>query len=116
MLVEPVDHLDERSDRLELAAPDRLADDPQGGHQAFELQVSVVDAAVDDPLIENFRDDLPDPLGADALLAGDLIIGPAFSEPRENPLSVRGLAQNVEPPPGCWSLFNIVPHFSGKAQ
>jgi hypothetical protein len=50
MLVEPVDHLDERGDRLELSAPDRLADDTQGGHQAFELQVRVVDAAVDDPL------------------------------------------------------------------
>jgi hypothetical protein len=62
MLVEPVDHLDERGDRLELSAPDRLADDTQGGHQAFELQVRVVDAAVDDPLAENFRDDLANPL------------------------------------------------------
>ena len=69
MLVEPVDHLDERSDRLELAAPDRLSDDTQGGHQAFELQVSTVDAPVDDPLGENFRDDLADPLRADPLLA-----------------------------------------------
>ena len=48
VLVEPVDHLDERSDRLELPAPDRLSDDTQGGHQAFELQMRVVGAAVDD--------------------------------------------------------------------
>jgi hypothetical protein len=86
MLVEPVDHLDERSDRLKLAAPDRLSDDTQGGHQAFELQMRMVGAAVDDSLAENFRDDLANPLGADPLLAGDLVIGPAFSEPRENPL------------------------------
>ena len=66
-------------DRLELAAPDRLSDEPQGGHQAFELQVCVVDAAVDDPLGENLRDDLANPLGADPLLAGDLVIGPAFA-------------------------------------
>ncbi|MGH6798507.1 MAG: hypothetical protein ACREDI_09030 [Roseiarcus sp.] len=39
----------------------------------------VVGAAVDDPLAENFRDDLANPLGADALLAGDLVIGPAFA-------------------------------------
>ncbi len=76
-------------DRLELAAPDRLADDTQGGHQAFELQMRVVDAAVDDPLAENFRDDLADPLGADPLLAGDLVIGPAFAQSRENPLPPR---------------------------
>src|ERR1700733_8857045 len=65
MLVEPVDHLDQRGGRLELATPDRLADDPHGGHQAFELQMRVVDATVDHALIENFRDDLPDPLGAE---------------------------------------------------
>jgi hypothetical protein len=41
--------------------------------------VSVVDAAVDDPLAENFGDDLADPLGANPLLAGDLVIGPAFA-------------------------------------
>jgi hypothetical protein len=68
---------DERSDGLELAAPDRLADETQGGHQAFELQMRVIRAAVDDPLAKNFRDDLADPLGADPLLAGDLVIGPA---------------------------------------
>jgi hypothetical protein len=39
----------------------------------------VVRAAVDDPLAENFGDDLADPLGADALLASDLVIGPAFA-------------------------------------
>ena len=43
VLVEPVDHLDQRGDGLQLAAPDRFADDTQGGHQAFELQVSAVD-------------------------------------------------------------------------
>ena len=69
--------------------------------------MSVVDAAVDDPLAENFRDDLANPLRADALLAGDLVIRPAFAEPRENPLPPRGLAQNIEPPPGCWSLFQV---------
>jgi hypothetical protein len=66
----------------------------------------VVDAAVDDPLAENFRDDLANPLRADALLAGNLVIRPALSEPRENALPPRGLAQNVEPPPGCWSLVH----------
>jgi hypothetical protein len=30
----------------------------------------MVGAAVDDPLAENFRDDLANPLGADPLLAG----------------------------------------------
>ena len=105
MLVEPVDHLDERRDRLEFAAPDRLADDTQGGHQAFELQMGMVLAAVDDPLAENLRDDLADSLGADVLLAGDLVIGPAFFEPRENPLPPRRLAQNIKPPPGCLECF-----------
>jgi hypothetical protein len=61
VLVEPIDHLDQRGDGLEFATPDRLADKTQGWHQAFELQVSVVDAAVDDPLAENFRDDLANP-------------------------------------------------------
>jgi hypothetical protein len=83
VLVEPIDHLDERADRLELATPDRLADKTQGGHQAFELQMRVVGAAVDDPLAEDFRDDLANPLSADPLVGGDLVIRPAFSEPRE---------------------------------
>jgi hypothetical protein len=39
----------------------------------------VVRAAIDDSLAENFRDDLANPLGADPLLAGDLVIGPAFA-------------------------------------
>ena len=72
--------------RLQLAAPDRLPNDTQGGHQPFELQVSVVGAAIDDPLV-----------------AGDLIIRPAFSEPRENPRSPGGLAQTLKSP-GCLSL------------
>jgi hypothetical protein len=33
------------------------------------------------PVDENFRDDLANPLGADPLLAGDLVIGPAFAQP-----------------------------------
>jgi hypothetical protein len=72
-------------------------------------------SAVDHPFIENFRDDLPDPLGAEALLAGDLVISPAFSEPREDALPALDLAQNIEPPAGFWSLFHNVPRFSGKA-
>jgi DNA-binding transcriptional LysR family regulator len=56
----------------------------------------VVDASVDHPLAEHFRDDLANPLGADPLLAGDFVIRPALSQPRENPLSPRRLAQNVE--------------------
>ncbi len=38
----------------------------------------VVCATVGDPLAENFRDDLADPLGADPLLGGDLVTGSAF--------------------------------------
>jgi hypothetical protein len=98
VLVEPVDHLDQRSNGLELATPDRLADEAQGRHQAFELQMRVVRASVDDPLAQNFRDDLANPLGADALLAGDLVIGPVFAQLGENPLPPGGLAENVEPP------------------
>jgi hypothetical protein len=101
-LSKPIDHLDERADRLELSASDRLlSDKTQGGHQAFELQVRVVGAAVDDPFSQDFRDDLANSLSADPLVAVDLVIRPAFSEPRENPRSPRGLAQNVKPPPGC---------------
>ena len=116
MLVEPVDHLDQRSDRLELAAPDRLSDDTQGRHQPFELQVSVVDAAVDDPLAENFRDDLANPLGADALLAGDLVIGPAFTQARKDALSPIGLGDDVRATTGFRGLFHFVPSLSGKAE
>ena len=52
-----------------LSSPRPIADDTQGGHQAFELQVSTVDGPVHDPLGENFRDDLANPLRADPLLA-----------------------------------------------
>jgi hypothetical protein len=72
----------------------------------------MVAAAVDPPLAENFRDDLANPLGADPLLAGDLVIGPALAQARENALPSRGFAENVEPPPGCWCLFRAVPSFS----
>jgi hypothetical protein len=57
--------------------------------------VRVVDAAVDDPLAKNFRDDLANPLRADGLLAGDLVIRPAFSEPRGS----EALSAN-----DCWRL------------
>ncbi len=100
MLVEPVDQLDERRDRLELATPNRLADDTQGGHQAFELNMRVVGAAVDDPLAQNLRDDLADSLGAEALLAGDLVIGPAFAQPRKDPLPPLALGENIQSPTG----------------
>ena len=101
-----------------LSSPRPIASsgDPQGGHQAFELQMRVVGAAVDDPFAENLRDDLADPLGADALLAGDLVIGPAFAQPREDALPPLGLGQNVEPPTGFWGLFHNVPRFSGKEE
>ena len=92
MLVEPIDHLDERGDGLELSAPDRLADEAQGRHQAFALQMRVVGAAVDHAFAKHFRDDLANALRADALVSGDLIIGPAFAQPVENPLSPGGLA------------------------
>ena len=49
-------------DGLEFATPDGVADDTQGGHQPFELKVRVVDAPIDDPLVENFLNDLADPL------------------------------------------------------
>jgi len=106
VLVEPVDHLDERSDGLELPAPDRLSDDAQGGHQAFELQMRVVDAAVVDPLAENFRHDLANPLGADPLLAGDLVIGLAFAQAREDALPALGLGRDVDPAAGFGGLFH----------
>jgi hypothetical protein len=114
VLVEPIDHLDQRGDGLELPTPDRLSNETQGWHQAFELQMRVVDASVNDPLAQNFRDDLANSLRADALLAGDLVIGPAFAEPSENPLSSRGLAQNIEPPTGLWGLFHNVLASLGK--
>jgi hypothetical protein len=44
VLVEPVDHLDQRADRLELAAPDRFSNETQGRHETFELQMRVVSA------------------------------------------------------------------------
>jgi hypothetical protein len=90
------------------SAPDGLSDDTQGGHQPFELQVCVVDAAVYDPLAENFRDDLANPLGADALLAGDLVISPAYAQLSENALPPLGLGQNVEPSTGFWGLLHAV--------
>jgi hypothetical protein len=80
VLVEPVNHPDERADGLEVPAPDRFSDETQGWHEAFELQMRVVGASIDDPLAENLRDDLADPLGADALLPGDLVIGPTFAQ------------------------------------
>jgi hypothetical protein len=114
--VEPIDDLDERSDRLELAAPDCFSDEAEGRHEAFELQMRVVGAPVDDPLAENLRDDLADPLGADPLLAGDLVISPAFAQACEDALPPLGLGENVEPPTGFWGLFHAVSRFSGKAE
>ncbi|MBV8793322.1 MAG: hypothetical protein JO136_00150 [Hyphomicrobiales bacterium] len=100
VLVEPINHLDERADSVEFAARDRLVRDAQGRHQAFELQMRVVLAAVDDPFAENFLNDLADPLGADPLLAGDLVIGPAFAQPSEDALPALGFGHNVEPATG----------------
>jgi hypothetical protein len=67
--------------------PLRRAIEAQGGHQAFELQMRVVHPAVDHPLAENFRDDLANPLGANALLAGSnaLRIGPGLDDPPWRP-------------------------------
>jgi hypothetical protein len=66
----------------------------------------VVGATVDDPLAENVRHDLADPLGADPLLAGDLVIGPAVTQACEDALPPLGLGQNVEPPAGFWGVFD----------
>jgi hypothetical protein len=86
----------------------------KAGIKAFELQMGVVDAAVDDPLAENFRDDLANPLGADSLLAGDLVLHPAFAQACEDGLPPLGLGQNVEPPAGFWGLFHAVLASLGK--
>jgi hypothetical protein len=61
----------------------------------------VVDSAVDDPLAENFRDDLANPLGADPLLAGDLVIGPAFSEPAKIRFLRAALPRTLSRRPGA---------------
>ena len=51
----------------------------KSAHEAFELQMRVVDAAVDHPFAESFRDDLANSLGANVLLASDFVIRPAFA-------------------------------------
>ena len=112
VLVEPINHPDERADRPELAAPDRLARDPQGWHQAFELQMRVVGAAVDDPLAEDLGDNLTDPLGAETLLAGDLVIGPAFTQAREDALPPIGLGDDVRATTGFRDLVHAEPRLS----
>jgi hypothetical protein len=100
-----------------LSSPRPIAcpDDPQGGHQPFELQMRMVDSAVDHPLVDNLRGDLPDPLDAQPLVPGDLVIHPALAQPREDALPALGLGQDVEAPAGFWGLFQDVPPFSGKA-
>jgi hypothetical protein len=66
----------------------------------------MVDAAVDHPLADNLRDNLPNSLDAEPLLAGDLVIGPAFAQPREDAFPALGLGEDVEAGAGFWNLFH----------
>jgi hypothetical protein len=57
----------------------------------------VVGTALDDPLAENLRYDLANPLRAQALVPGDLVIGPALAHAGEDPLGPGGAGDDVKP-------------------
>ena len=87
------------TDGLDFAPLDRLLGKPQGRAEAFKLQMGVILVAVDDPLSENLGHDLPDALGAQALVTRDLVIGPAVAQPGEDALRPGGPADHIRPPP-----------------
>ena len=92
--VEPVEHPEEGPDRLEIASGDGLARQLRRGAEAGELQQRMRHPVVDLPLLQNLRDDLPDPRRRQPLLAGDLVIGPALAQSRKNALLPRPLAES----------------------
>ncbi len=82
--VEPVEHLEERGDRPDVAALDRIGRDLHRRPKAGKLQLGVVAVLVGEALRERLAHDLADALGREPLLLGDLIIGRALAQAGED--------------------------------
>ena len=65
--------------------------------EAIQLQLRMIGAAVDRPLLQNLGDDLPDALGAYAFLARNLLVACAFPEPGKYPLPTLYFAERAQP-------------------
>jgi len=83
--VELVEELEVISDRLAVAANDRVRRKPQRRHEPRALQLLVVHWGIDDALLQGLADDLADAPVRQPLLARNLRVGPTLAESREDP-------------------------------
>jgi hypothetical protein len=72
------------SSAIAVTSPSAIAGEPHRRLEAGQLQFGVLRLFVDDALLERLSDDLAHALGGHPLLAGDLVIGPALTQPRED--------------------------------
>ena len=96
--VQPIQRLEVRSDRRNVAGGDGLGPELHGGSEAIQLQLGMIGVAVDRTLLQLLGHDLADARAAQAFLSRDFVIGEALAQPVEDPSPPEDHAVNAQPP------------------